>query len=73
MQPLHLRRRPTGIPEAHAFVYRDPCGAWTIAARCPWCCQQHLPGAGHGPAHDFPADTVRCSGRSYSLTPLDPA
>ncbi|MEY2231916.1 hypothetical protein [Streptomyces sp. BF23-19] len=69
---LYRRRDRSGIPEVPAFAFRDPGGAWTISARCPFCLNQHLHGARHGPAPSFPADKVRCGGRTYSLMPMEP-
>ncbi|MGW6413054.1 hypothetical protein ACWF95_38910 [Streptomyces vinaceus] len=69
---LYARRRRSEIPKALAFAYKDPGGGpWTIAARCPYCCQDHIHNAGCGPTPSFPGAAVRCGGRSYSLTPMD--
>ncbi|WP_183068971.1 hypothetical protein [Streptomyces sp. gCLA4] len=66
----YVRRFQTETPDALAFAFRDPGGPWTIAARCPYCCQNHLYSAGCALEPQFPSE-ARCGGRSYFLVPLD--
>ncbi|MER5765852.1 hypothetical protein [Streptomyces sp. NPDC002082] len=68
------RRRGFGsvIPTAPTVAYRDPCGIWTLLARCPHCGAQETHPAGTGDAPEFGLKRPRCrTGDVYWAMPTD--